>query len=379
MTLIFRPIALALTIGFTTLLRAQAPAVPRPEEQADRTEIESRPKSPVSGQVVDASTGEPISGARVELTWFEGRCTPWLGGEPIPRCARGTAYTPRFDPVTTGADGAFSFPAVPSGHVSVRAGLKGYFEAAQWHPKPNTSYGIFMVGRNSTGIQLGLLRSARVHGVIVDESGHPCAGWEVEYHSIRLGQGRYYIENPPRSVATASDGTFSFEAGGDFYITTSLHPAAPDSTGHPKAYPPSRWPTSDTPLTDRSFSNLPDTGHDLPSTRHADPGMDIPVVMLVTPKPLHHVTGTASTTDGSNAALVTYAESRFGMPIPLNTGSANGHIDLWIPDGEYVLDAVSDGVGSRSAYRGWRRYCRYYDPNPSDRKCTHPGDRAGCG
>ncbi len=243
--MIFRPIALALIIGFTTLLHAQAPAAPRPEEQADRTEIESLPKSPVSGQVVDASTGEPISGARVELTWIVGRCnpwvggTPWIGGEPLPRCARGTTYTPRFDPVITGAHGTFSFPAVPSGRVSVRARLNGYFDAAQWHPKPNTPSVIFSVGRNSTGIQVKLLRSARVHGVIVDELGHPCAGWEVEYHSILLSQGRYYIENPARSVATASDGTFSFVAGGDFYFTTFLHTALPDSTGHPQAYPSS--------------------------------------------------------------------------------------------------------------------------------------------
>lgn len=341
MTLIFRLIALALTVGFTTLLRAQAPA--------SRTEIESRPKSPVSGQVVDASTGEPISGARVELTWFVDRCTPSIvGGEPISGCARGTAYFPRFDPVITGADGTFSFPAVPSGRVSVRARLKGYFEAAQWHPKPNTLSGIFDVGRNSTGIQLRLFRTARVQGVIVDEFGHPCAGWEVEYHSILLSQGRYYIENPAHSVATASDGTFSFDAGGDFYLTTSLHTAAPDSTGHPQAYPPSRWPTTDTPLTDASFSSLPDTGHDLPPTRHADFGVNIPVKMLVTPKPLHHVTGTASTTESSSAALVTtYAEPRFGMPLPLNTGSTNGRIDLWLPDGEYVLEAVSPTAWAR--------------------------------
>lgn len=345
MTLISRRIALALTIAFTTLSRAQVPAAPTPEEQADRTEIESRPKSPVSGKVVDASTGKPISGARVELGWVEGRCTPWIGakGEPIPRCARGTAYTPRFGPVITGADGTFSFSAVPAGRVLVRARLKGYFEAAWWHPKPNTSSGLFGVGLNSTGIQLGLLRHATVHGVIVDEFDHPCAGWEVEYHSILLSHGRYYIENPPHSVATASDGTFSFEAGGDFYLTTSLHTAPPDSTGHPQAYPPSRWPAPDTPLTASSFSNLLDMGRQLPSTRHADPSVDLPVKMMVTPKPLHHVTGMASTSESSNTAPVfIYAEPKFGASFLLTTTqSANGRIDFWLPDGEYVLEADS--------------------------------------
>lgn len=341
MTLIARRIALALTIALTTLSRAQVPAAPTPEEQADRTEIESRPKSPVSGKVVDASTGKPISGASVELSWVEGRCTPWRGSVPIPRCARGTAYTPRFDPVITGADGIFSFPAVPAGRIWLRAQLKGYFEAAFWHAKPSTPSGSFVVGPNSTGIQLELLRHATVHGILVDEFDHPCGGWEIEYHRILLTQGRYYVENPPHTAATASDGTFSFEAGGDFYLTTSLHTASPDPTGRPQAYPPSRWPASDTPLTASSFSSILDTGRSLPSTRHADPGVDLPVKMIVAPKPLHHVTGMASTSQGSSIAPVIYAEPRFGESSPLPTTLSNGRIDLWLPDGEYVLQAVS--------------------------------------
>jgi len=340
--LIAHRITLALTIAFTTFSRAQVPAVSTPEQQTDRAEIESRPKSRVSGTVVDASTGKPISGARVEISWVEGRCTPWVGGEPIPRCARGTAYTPRFDPVVTGADGTFSFPAVPAGSVLVRAQLQGYFDAARWRAKPNTPSGRIDVGRNSTCIQLGLLRYATVHGIIVDEFDHPCAGWQVEYHRILLSQGRYYIESPPHTVATASDGTFTFEAGGDFYLTTSLQTARPDSATRPQAYPPSRWPAPDTPLTVTSFSSLVDTGRDLPFTRHADPGMDLSVKMMVTPQPLHHVTGTASTSESSNAAPIVYPEPRFGESFPLsNIESANGRIDFWLPDGEYVLQAVS--------------------------------------
>jgi hypothetical protein len=341
-TSIGRRIALALSIAFTTFSHAQIPAVSTPEELADRTEIESRPKSPVSGKVVDASTGKPISGARVELSWVEGRCTPWVGGLPLPRCARGTVYTPRFDPVVTGADGTFSFPAVPAGIVLVRAQLQGYFDASFWHAKPNTPSGRIEVGHNSTGIQLKLLRHATVHGVLVDEFDHPCAGWDVEYHRILLTQGRFYIESPPHTVAAAGDGTFSFEGDGDFYLTTSLHTASPDSSGRPQAYPPSRWPAPDTPLSASSFSNLPDTGRNLPSTRHADPGVDLKVKMMVTPRPLHHVTGVASTSESSNAAPIVYPEPRFGESFPLsNIESANGRIDFWLPDGEYVLQAVS--------------------------------------
>jgi hypothetical protein len=346
-TSISRRIALALAIIFTTSSLAQVPVAPKPDQQADRTEIESLPKGPVSGKVLDASTGKPISGARVEPSWIESRCTPWVGGLPLPRCARGSTYTPRVDPVITGTDGSFNFPVVPIGDIVIRARLKGFFDAASLHQKPYSSSGFFRVGSNSTGIEIRLIRRATVHGVIVDESGHPCAGWDVEYHSILLSQGRYFIESPPITVATAGDGTFSFEVGGDFYLTTPIHNAPSDSAGHPQAYPPSLWPAPDTPLTAISFSTLLDTGRDLPSTRHADPAMNLTVRMIVTSKPLHHITGTASTAESSNAVPVIYAEPRFGASFPLTTVSANGRVDLWLPDGEYALIADSQSEWAR--------------------------------
>jgi hypothetical protein len=195
-TSIPRRIALALLIIFTTSSLAQVPAAPTPDQQADRTEIESLPKGPVSGKVLDVSTSEPISGARVELTWIQGHCTPWIGGLPLPRCARGSTYTPRFDPVITGTDGTFNFPAVPIGNIVVRARLKGFLDAASLRQKPYPSSGLVRVGSNSTGIEIRLIRRATLHGVIVDESGHPCAGWDVEYHSIRLAQGSLLRREP---------------------------------------------------------------------------------------------------------------------------------------------------------------------------------------
>jgi hypothetical protein len=323
-TSISRRIAVALAIIFTTSSLTQVPAAPTPDQQADRTEIESLPKGPVSGKVLDASTGKPISGARVELSGRPSRST-------------------YIDPVITGADGLFNFPMVPIGNIVVRARLKGFLDAASLRP----SSGLVRVGSNSTGIEIRLIHRATVHGVIVDESGHPCAGWEVEYHSILLSQGRYFVVSPPITVATAGDGTFSFEVGGDFYLTTSMHNAQSDSAGHRQAYPPSLWPASDTPLTAVSFSTLLDTGRDLPSTRHADPGMNLAVRMIVTPKPLHHITGTASTAESSNAVLVIYAEPRFGASFPLTTVSASRVVDLWLPDGEYALIADSQSEWAR--------------------------------
>jgi hypothetical protein len=69
--------------------------------------------------------------------------------------------------------------------------------------------------------------------------------------------------------------------------------------------------------------------------------MNLTVRMVVTPKPLHHITGTASTTQSSNAVPIVYAEPRYGASFPLTTVSANGRVDLWLPDGEYALKADS--------------------------------------
>jgi hypothetical protein len=69
--------------------------------------------------------------------------------------------------------------------------------------------------------------------------------------------------------------------------------------------------------------------------------VDLKVKMIVSPKPLHHVTGEASTSQSSSIAPVIYAEPRFGESFPLPTTLSNGRTDLWLPDGEYVLEADS--------------------------------------
>gem|GEM_PF-7130412 len=342
MSLISRRIALAIAILFTTWSRAQVPAASNPNEQSDQAAIESLPKGLVSGQVLDASTGKPISGVRVELSWIQGRCTPYIGGLPLPRCARGSTYIPRFEPVITGVDGTFQFPSVPFGNVNVHAQLKGFIDAESLRRRPDSLSGLRRVGTNSTGIEFRLIRRAVVHGLIVDELGHPCAGWEIQYHSILLTQGRYAVESPGTIASTAVDGTFRVEAGGHFYLTTTLHTASPDSAGHPQAYPVVLWPAPDTPI----LAGQVELGTGLAFTRHAEPGTDISAKITVRPSRLHHVTGIASTTETSHPPPIVYPVPRFGLPIPLGNASS-GRIDLWLPVGDYTLEAMSQNEWTR--------------------------------
>jgi hypothetical protein len=75
--------------------------------------------------------------------------------------------------------------------------------------------------------------------------------------------------------------------------------------------------------------------------------MDISVKITVRPSLLHHITGIASTTETPHAPPIVYPIPRFGLPIPLSNGSANGSIDLWLPVGDYALEAVSQNEWTR--------------------------------
>jgi hypothetical protein len=69
--------------------------------------------------------------------------------------------------------------------------------------------------------------------------------------------------------------------------------------------------------------------------------MDISATITVRPAPLHHITGIVSTTEAQRAPPSVYPIPRFGLPIPLENGTNNGRIDLWLPDGDFALEAAS--------------------------------------
>ncbi len=140
------------------------------------------PGAPVSGRVLSAA-GQPVADA---IVLFSG-ASDW-----------NIQPDARRDGVTTGADGAFSFPALPAGS----------FRFVARHPAhaPGTSAIVTLDGATAkAGVEIRMAEGARVSGVVVDAGGAPVAAARV-----RIGvASRGMLGSEPRQVFSAEDGTFT--------------------------------------------------------------------------------------------------------------------------------------------------------------------------
>src|SRR3569623_2102599 len=151
----------------------------------NRVKLILLPGAPVAGRVVD-DKGAGIAGARVT---FHG-ASDWSQQADA-----------RYDAVTTGADGSFSFEARPAGS----------FRCAASHPKnaPGQTPMVTLDGKHEqTGVTITLGAGATVRGTVVDLQGKPVAGARV-----RVGRSsrRGMIFEPPRQAYSDGTGTFVLE------------------------------------------------------------------------------------------------------------------------------------------------------------------------
>ncbi|MEO7189463.1 MAG: carboxypeptidase-like regulatory domain-containing protein [Vicinamibacterales bacterium] len=191
----------SLAVLIAPLLLAQSPPAP------GRGAAAGPPKATalIIGQVLDASTGQPISDAIVTLTG--GR-----GAGPA-GAARGPATPQR---VMTGADGRFVFHELLPGQFQLSAGLKGYtgslnapgvpagvsaagsaaaaamLAAVATTTGPTTTIAV-EEGEVVAGIRLRLWKTAVVSGTVVDDGGEPAIGIMVQVarRVMTAGRARY--------------------------------------------------------------------------------------------------------------------------------------------------------------------------------------------
>jgi Carboxypeptidase regulatory-like domain len=134
----------------------------------------------VVGQVIDAGTGTPISGALVEV-----RMQASLGPPPPVQLTQ----TPR---VLTGSDGRFVFRRLPKGNFMVTAIKPGYLDGAYGRRRPggDSQALVLFDGQKVGGLRIYLWRHSAITGVVVDEAGEPVVGIQMRAFLRRTSGGQ---------------------------------------------------------------------------------------------------------------------------------------------------------------------------------------------
>lgn len=168
----------------------------------------------IVGQVIDAVSGKPMSGAIVTISGAgaAGRA----GGLPVQ-----PALPPR---ILTGPDGRFVFRDLPQGSFSISATKSGYSEGAYGRRRPGgPSQQVTLSEDERIGdIVVRLWKQAAISGSVVDEAGEPLVGVQVRAlrRSFATGRRRFV------SAATAStDDRGMYRLGslvpGEYAVVTS--------------------------------------------------------------------------------------------------------------------------------------------------------------
>jgi hypothetical protein len=145
----------------------------------------------VVGQVIDAGTGTPVSGALVEVRMQASLAPP---PSPFSRTMPPVqlTQTPR---VLTGSDGRFVFRKLPKGNFTLIAMKPGYLNGAYGRRRPggDSQTLVLVDGQKIGGLRIYLWRHSSISGVVVDEAGEPVVGIQMRtfLRIIVAGQRRF--------------------------------------------------------------------------------------------------------------------------------------------------------------------------------------------
>jgi len=123
----------------------------------------------ITGQVVDAATGKPVSAVIVSI-----------GGAAIPQRA-GTSPPPRPPRILTGGDGRFAFRDLPPGSFTIVAAKAGYAEGASGRRVLGGASQpvVLTTTERSAESTVRIWKNGAIAGTIIDEAGEPLVGLQV--------------------------------------------------------------------------------------------------------------------------------------------------------------------------------------------------------
>jgi hypothetical protein len=161
----------------------------------------------IVGQVVDAGSGSPVSGAVVTM------------GGPA-RSGRRTL---------TGGDGRFVWRDLQSGTYTINAGKWGYVPGSVGRRRPDGPAQPVVLGEGSRlgDVVIRLWKHAAISGVVLDEAGEPLIGVQVRAFRRRVVSGRLRFVT---GAVAATDDRGMYRAAnltpGDYVVASSARDVA---------------------------------------------------------------------------------------------------------------------------------------------------------
>lgn len=186
--------------------------VQAPPPQPSRTGL-------IVGQIVDASTGRPIGGARVSL-----------GGPSSPPQSSSAPPAPSARPlILTGTDGRFLFRDLPAGNFSISAVKPGHSDGAYGRRRPDGPNQQLRLGDGERigDVILRLWKFGAITGTVIDEAGEPLVGVQIRaMRRVFVAGRRRFVGN---LTATTDDrGVYRFGnlVAGDYMVAAAVAHAA---------------------------------------------------------------------------------------------------------------------------------------------------------
>ena len=161
---------------------------------------QSRPANgSIFGQVIDASTGQPIPGAIVLLD----DARPNIAGpRPVDEHQPGPDGALPPDRVMANGEGLFVFHNLPASSYRLEAAASGYLNGSYGQSRPAGPHDVVELGDNAhvSGVRLKLWKCASLSGRVVDEAGEPAARVAVRAYRVSIEGTRRLLDRPTEGL-----------------------------------------------------------------------------------------------------------------------------------------------------------------------------------